>query len=159
MAIPRRPFILRFLSRINQSETCWLWTGAPDRFGYGRISLGGRNAKALKAHRASWILFRGKIPEELCVCHKCDVKLCVNPEHLFLGTIADNNHDMFNKGRGNPGSPPGQQHWNSKLTDDEVLEIRKHSIDGTSKKHLAEKYDVDLSVIYRVIWRETRSHI
>lgn len=77
---------------------CWLWIGRAKPKGYGRIGIG-RN-KQFAAHRVSWELFRGEIPAGMCVCHKCDTPSCVNPDHLFLGTHADNAGDRQRKGRG-----------------------------------------------------------
>jgi hypothetical protein len=74
---------------------CWIWSGALDSHGYGVINIGGTK----KAHRVSWIAFNGPIPEGMSVLHKCDVPSCINPNHLFLGTQADNMADMIAKGR------------------------------------------------------------
>lgn len=76
--------------------TCWLWTAAIDRYGYGQFQFEG----SMKgAHRVSWRLFRGCIPAGMLVCHKCDITCCVNPEHLFTGTQVDNINDALLKGR------------------------------------------------------------
>lgn len=90
--------IARFWSRVAKSDGCWLWTGA--RFGpngYGAVRFQKRNSSA---HRVSWMIHFGPIPDGLFVCHKCDNPPCCNPAHLFLGTIGDNTRDMIAKGRG-----------------------------------------------------------
>lgn len=92
----------RFLEKAEITENCWLWEGAFNANGYGRFSLGGQSTWA---HRAAYRIFIGEIPEGegwhgTCVCHKCDIKHCVNPAHLFLGTAKDNVLDRDEKGRG-----------------------------------------------------------
>jgi len=80
---------------------CWEWVGSMDRNGYGSFSM---NGKSMGAHRASWLLYEGDIPEGMLLCHKCDNPSCVNPGHLFLGTQSDNMRDAYNKGRIKRGS-------------------------------------------------------
>lgn len=77
---------------------CWLWTSTQQTFGYGAFRFRGGYQKA---HRVAWILYRGVIPDNLCVLHKCDTPTCVNPDHLFLGSRTDNNADCIRKGRNN----------------------------------------------------------
>lgn len=88
----------RFWGKVNKTPNCWLWTGPQLNSGYG-VYYGASPWDSVPAHRVSWILEHGTIPPGMCICHKCDVRLCVNPDHLFLGTYADNIHDMQNKGR------------------------------------------------------------
>lgn len=90
------PIADRFNAKVIKTNSCWLWTGALYR-GYGHLWVSG---KQLKAHRVSWLLATGVFPErDIFVCHKCDVRNCVNPEHLFLGTHSDNMVDSVNKKR------------------------------------------------------------
>ncbi|NUQ92859.1 MAG: HNH endonuclease [Gemmatimonadaceae bacterium] len=87
----------RFWQKVEKTETCWLWTGA--RYSatrYGQVILPGRVVRG--AHRVAWELTHGPIPDGLFVCHRCDNKQCVRPDHLFLGTPKDNTHDMIAKG-------------------------------------------------------------
>lgn len=85
-----------FFKKLQKTETCWLWNGWRCQ-GYGRIKV---NAKPHLAHRISYILFKGHIPDGMAVCHSCDIKHCVNPDHLFLGTNQENTKDKIIKGRG-----------------------------------------------------------
>jgi hypothetical protein len=89
---------IRFWKYVNKTEGCWLWTGAQCRGGYGQMSGVASNSRV---HRFSWELFNRLIPKDICVLHKCDVRLCVRPDHLFLGTNTDNIRDRIRKRRGN----------------------------------------------------------
>jgi hypothetical protein len=81
---------------------CWLWTGGINTWGYGVLHRRGAH-ESISAHRAAWELHRGPIPNGLFVLHKCDTRMCVNPDHLFLGTQRDNIHDCMAKGRNKRG--------------------------------------------------------
>ena len=88
--------IHRFWRRVNKTDTCWWWTGTVATHGYGTMSI---NSEPRLMHRFSYELHKGPVPEGLFVCHRCDNKRCVNPDHLFTGTHQDNMRDMVEKGR------------------------------------------------------------
>lgn len=150
-----RPVIELFMDSVVHDEKsgCWLWTGFPDgNFGYGRFSADGVRAQT---HRWSYVHHSGPIPDGMKVCHHCDVPLCVNPEHLFLGTQLDNMLDRLAKGkyaRGN-NSPV------SKLTDELVLGIRKELISGASLRVLSEKYKVSKKTIFNIKHNKIWKHV
>src|SRR5581483_2532675 len=117
-----RPLIERFYEKIAFGMSdCWYWCGAMHKLGYGLMNADGET----KAHRVSWILHSGPIPAGLMVLHKCDVRCCVNPDHLFLGTQTDNMRDMMSKGRGKQTPMYGEQNAQSKLTAADVAEMKR----------------------------------
>lgn len=147
----RRPLIERFYEKVEKTETCWIWTGYINKKGYGEINPGGRSS-AKRAHRVSYELHIGQIPNGLMVCHKCDNRACVNPEHLFIGTAAINTRDMVLKGRAN--GPKGENNKSAKLTVEQVKEIRKRSELGESNKKLGKEYGVGADQISRIVNRK-----
>lgn len=92
--------IPRFWARVQKSDGCWLWTGCVTAQGYGEMSV---NGHPTTMHRYSYELHHGPIPKGLFVCHTCDVKRCVRPDHLYAGTVADNARDAVQRGRTNKG--------------------------------------------------------
>jgi len=144
----------RFWSKVikGADDGCWIWTAHTHR-GYGRISLG--VGKVLEAHRVAYELLKGPIPEGMHVLHHCDNPICVNPNHLFLGTNADNLHDAAVKYRVGHLNCCG----NAKLTYAQVREIRRRYNQGhVTYQRLAEEYGVTHSQIGYIIkgqcWRE-----
>lgn len=129
----------------KRANGCWIWTkalGGGD--GRGVIYYNGRQQYA---HRVSWILFRGTIPDGLYVCHRCDEPRCINPDHLFLGTQTDNMRDCSEKGRVNKKGVPGEHNGGSKLTAESVRHIRCLLSDGHTRREIAEMFSVCVSTI------------
>lgn len=144
---------------------CWLWLGHLSlKSGYGLFRMTPRTEdRAIGAHRASWALHRGAIPEGMFVCHKCDNRACVNPDHLFLGTGNDNMADAARKGRMNwkkgaplRNFPKGEWHHKAKLIARDVREIRASSDKGVD---LARLYGVTPTNITRIRKRKVWRHI
>ncbi len=109
--------VARFWSRVSKTEGCWLWQGFVHPDGYGMFVLrrgesDGQSSRAKRAHRFAWTAENGPIAPGLLVCHKCDVPLCVNPSHLFLGTDKDNCRDRDAKGHGLKGRKFGKRSAN-----------------------------------------------
>jgi HNH endonuclease len=151
-----KPTEQRFWSYVKKTNVCWLWTGTPNQHGYGIINVGTKPGNVMIAHRFSWELHKSPVPDGLFVLHHCDNRMCVNPDHLFLGTIPDNNADKCQKGRQTKGE---EQHLH-KLTDEDVREIRQAYQPGVVRlRDLAEKYGVSESVISVVKDRKSWKHV
>ena len=154
-----RPAMDRFEERIERvtESGCWLWTGGlvdeKQRYGTFRIS----KEETERAHRAAWRLFNGEIPNGLFVCHRCDVRECVNPSHLFLGTNADNMADMKAKGRAK--GHKGEEHPESKLKNDDVVKMRQMYEDGKTIYELAPIFGVSKSLVHVVVSRQNWKHV
>ncbi len=146
----------RFWSRIIKTDTCWIWNGTKRyKNNYGCFEI---NNKLISAHRFSWELHNGKIPAGLFVCHTCDNTLCVNPDHLFLGTANDNNKDRAFKNRS--WHPIGELHPIHKLTANDVRDIRVEYKSGLiSQRALAKKYHVAQWTIGKVVNNHTWKNV
>lgn len=146
----------RLWRKVTKTDACWLWTGATLRFGYGVIGRAGRGTGTMLVHRLSWELSHGAIPAGQCVLHQCDVPNCVNPEHLFLGTYADNNHDMWKKGRGGSGffGKSGRNHPRAKLTTKQISNIRRMAIIRGSSARVAKRFGVCIETVRRIVRRD-----
>lgn len=142
------PLATRLLSKIIKNENgCLEWQGHK-KSGYGTVTV--KSGKRMAAHRASWTVFRGEIPANLCVLHKCDNRTCINPEHLFLGTRPDNVQDMDEKGRRVVGALYGKDSPHHKLNLRQVIEIRKAS-SIEEKKKLSKKFNIAVGTINDII--------
>jgi hypothetical protein len=138
----------------NDRTPCVIAPGRPDGNGYGLVWDTDRK-KQVKAHRYAWEQAHGPIPPGMCICHHCDVPRCINIDHLFIGTHADNMRDKESKGRGNHRGSPGQSHWNSKLTQTQVTEIRKLWASGEyTQQSLANHYGVSRAHIGHLVNRK-----
>ncbi len=152
----KRPVEERFWLKVDQSagpNGCWIWLAGHFTNGYGQFWV---PFQSVLAHRFSWELANGPIPRGLWVCHHCDNRPCVNPAHLFLATSAGNTQDSVNKGR----RARGETHGRSKLTKEEVLEIRKeYAHGGMLQQELADAYEVTDVTISHIVRRKTWRHI
>jgi hypothetical protein len=152
---------------------CWLWTGALSVDGYGRIRVGPEaGSKKVGAHRVSYELHKGPIPDGMLVCHKCDVPACVNPDHLWLGTCADNLRDRDAKGRGPVGDrngsrtkpwaracQVGSRNGYAKLDDDGVRQIRAALASGERGCDIARRFSVSRPLVTLIKQRKIWSHL
>lgn len=133
-----------FFGNLDTSGDCWEWPHAVNNEGYGRPRILGKN---VLAHRLSWMLQHGDIPDGLLVLHKCDNRRCVRPDHLFLGTNLDNSRDKASKGRGT-----------HRLTESDVRAMRRQYRDGgVSTPQLAEEFGVGVTTVAHIIHRRTWS--
>lgn len=138
---------------LEPNSGCWLWSGGLNEKGYGRLKFA--NGRSVYAHRFSFELKYGPIPESLCACHKCDTPSCVNPEHIFVGTRGDNNSDSKSKGR----SAIGDKNGCVKLKEKDVKHIRFLMQLGLTQRDVASAYEVSQATIQHVSNHKSWSHI
>jgi hypothetical protein len=141
-----------FWASFERSGDCWVWPYATRGKGYGAVSLNGVDGYA---HRFAWTLTNGEIPAGLSVLHRCDNPPCGNPDHLFLGTLADNNRDMVSKGR----QASGERARHARLTESEVIEIRRRHAAGERQYLLASEFGVTKPTIHRVVRGHAWKHL
>ena len=138
--------IKNFWKKVHKTESCWLWIGGKFDSGYGLYKV---QSLTMRAHRVSWMVNVGPIPQGMCVCHDCpggDNPLCVRPDHLWIGTSPENTKDKMNKGRHRYQF--GENHYAAKLSDQDVVNIRSRL--GTRRgiqASIAREYGVSTSLI------------
>lgn len=149
---------VRFWEKVRSSrDGCWEWSGCLlQSGGYGCISIQrDRKTVAYRANRMSWEIHFGEIPGGIVVCHKCDNPKCVRPDHLFLGTHADNGADMARKLRGTCG----KKNRHAKLSDSRVADIRTRAQSGERYASIARSHGVTKNTVWRVVnghtWKNT----
>lgn len=134
-----------FWERVDKTSDCWIWTGAITRAGYGWVRAWGTSRLA---HRVAWELTNGSIPAGIFICHKCDNRICVNPNHHFLGTDSDNMHDCSVKGR----TSWGEKSAHAKLKSQQVMEIRKlYKLGCHSYQSIAEEFGIGMVTVANII--------
>ncbi len=149
----RGPKAKPFWSHAERTDGCWEWQGSCFSNGYGRTFL---KSKGVGAHRRAWELTYGPIPAGQLVCHRCDNKRCVRPDHLFLGTVADNSRDMVEKGR----SLKGERSYNARLNSAAVAEIRRRYAAGQiTQAELAAEHGVVEGTVWNVLHGHSWTHV
>ncbi len=151
----RRTLADRFWEKVAKSDGCWLWTGSTNGV-YGSLGV---ERTHVGAHRLSWELAFGAIPDGLSVLHRCDVPTCVNPAHLFLGTHQDNMRDMADKGRGHGPGIRGSASRFAKITEDDVIDIRTVRALGGTLQAIGAAYGLQKSAVGKIVSGRTWSHV
>jgi hypothetical protein len=144
----------RFWSKVEKTPGCWLWSAFKNGPGYGWFRVG---QKPRQAHRVSWELHNGPIPDGLQVLHRCDVRSCVRPDHLFLGTQLDNIADMLAKGRHR--AVVGSQQRGARLDETDIIDIRTLHASGVKSVALARAFSVSPKTIWAAVNRLTWRHV
>ena len=148
-----------FWAKVKKTKSCWIWTGKITAYGYGVVRRRWITHNEIKAHRYAWILSYGEIPQGLFVLHRCDVRNCVNPKHLFIGTQRDNAKDMWNKGRAKPTPSLGSKHGNAKLMEVQVVQIRKARRAGETLVALSRQFKVTAGNIGHIVNGRAWNHV
>lgn len=152
-------FKLSYMRKSGPLETdCWIWFGHTNSNPkpYLRYGTMVKNRKRILAHRFSWEQFNHSlIPKKGCICHKCDIPLCVNPDHLFLGDRIINTADREQKGRG----PQGERNWCTKLKEVDIPKIRALNRNGVSQREIADLFNVKTPTISSVVTNRSWKHV
>lgn len=144
----------RFWAMVEKTDKCWLWNGSLVGGGYAYIELLG---KAILAHRFSWMIHNGPIPSGMCVLHRCDIRHCVNPDHLFLGTYLDNARDRDAKKRRT--APRGQANGAARLNDNTIREIRSMRRSGLTSVEIGRLHGIRHSHVLSICAGKLWAHV
>jgi hypothetical protein len=150
----------RFWQKVNKQGEHWLWLAGTDKDGYGQIWVDEEMRRG-RANRVAWFLYYGEWPT-LPVLHTCDLPQCIKKEHLFLGTILENNRDRARKGRSaiNISPMPGEKNGNAKLTEADIKTIRaRFNFEMVRQQDLADEYNVSQVLIAKIVRRELWKHV
>ncbi len=160
--LPRLSLQARFEQYVERDPNsgCWLWTGGVNAKGYGTFNGPGVGKKIGKAHRVAWEIYRGPIPQGngyhgTCVLHRCDTPACVNPDHLFLGTVIENNADAMAKDR----VPRGDGRYNAKINPDIVRTIRSNRANGHNFNRIAADLGLTWACVRKAALKITWAHV
>lgn len=164
--------IRRFLGSISfaKADECWLWTRPVNRGGYGKLQLGGARGHHVFAHRISYELTVGPIPQGAVVMHACDTPACVNPAHLSVGSHRDNAMDTFRKGRFASGDQHGmrlhperrargERHGMARLTEEDVVEIREQRARGIPSTRVARQFALSVTYVNEIARGDSWAHV
>lgn len=143
---------LRHHSTVCPDTGCWLWTAATIRDGYGKLQYKG---KTQRAHRLSYQVFVGPIPDGLCVLHSCHTPSCINPSHLRAGTHQDNMDDRGGAGR----NVRGERHSLAKLTTADALEVGRMLREGKTQKFIADRFGVSQKIVWNILHGRAWTHV
>ncbi len=144
----------RNISKTEHENGCWIYS-VIDCYGYGRLKI---NGKVVRAHRYSYELHNGEIPDNMMICHSCDTPSCVRPSHLFIGTAKDNIQDMINKGRKNVLK--GEEYRHSKLTEEQVIQIRLLTAgEDISQEMIGNQFGVSRRMVNKIKNGKAWKHI
>ena len=154
---PYPPVAERFWEKVDKTPgqgpdgDCWIWNGSSRSRGYGQCKM---NGKLVGVHKVSYLINKGSIPEGLCVLHKCDIRSCVRPEHLWLGTVAENNADKIAKGRAR--NLVGSEHPSSKITEAQAVMILN---DPRKYQDIADEYGISIPLVSHIKTGRAWKHI
>lgn len=143
----------KYVTKLTEDE-CWPWDGSISHNGYGVIYIG---RKMMRAHRVSFLIHGGVIPDGLWVCHHCDNRKCCNPKHLYTGTAQDNTDDMVAKGRSR--HPKGSEHPCAKMSEAQVEEIKRLLADGVSTGEVAKRFNLRRPHVYQIASGQKWKHV